>query len=54
MHEAGDAESRAGTKSQRQVEYFISLYTSTFIRLSHFYHEFCVHFITIMNGGGMG
>ena len=37
MHEAGDGDSSAGTKSQRYVEYFISHHTSIFIRLSHFY-----------------
>ena len=42
-----------------KFEYFIIPYTSTFIRLSHWYQEICVHCIVIMNygvglGGGMG
>ena len=28
-------------------------YTSTFIRLSHLYYKFYVHFILVMNDGGM-
>ena len=54
LQEAGDADSRAGTISQVLVEYFIFPQTSTFIRLSHFYQEFCVHCIVIINDGGMG
>ena len=53
LQEAGDADSRARTRSQVQVEYFIIPYTSTFIRLSYLYQEFCVHCIVIMNDGGM-
>ena len=52
LQEAGDADSRARTRSQVSVEYFIIPYTSTFIRLSHLYLEFCVHCIVIMNDGG--
>ena len=52
LQEAGDTDSRARTRSQVQVEYFIIPYTSTFIRLSHLYQEFCVHCIVIMNDGG--
>ena len=54
LQEAGDSDSRACTRSQVKVEYFINPYTSTFIRLSHLYQEFCVHCIVIMNDGGMG
>ena len=54
LQETGDADLRARTRSQAQVEYFIIPYTSTFIRLSHLYQEFCVHCIVIMNDGGMG
>ena len=54
LQEAGDADSRAGTMSQVQVEYFIFPQTSTFIRSSHFYQEFCVHCIVIINDEGMG
>ena len=54
LQEVGDADSRARTRSQVQVEYFIIPYTSIFIRLSHLYHELCVHCIVIMNDGGMG
>ena len=54
LQEGGDAESRACTRSQAWVEYFIIPYTSTFIRLSHLYQEFCVYYILIMNDGGMG
>ena len=54
LHEAGDADSRAGTRSQVEVEYFIIPYTSTFFRLSDLHQEFCVHYIAIMNDGGMG
>ena len=51
--EAGDADSMANTKSQVQVEYFIYLYISTFIRLSNLYWEFYVHGIVVINDGGM-
>ena len=54
LQEAGDADSRAHTRSQVWVEYFIIPYTSTFIRLSDLYQEFCVHCIVIMNDGGVG
>ena len=54
LQEAGNADSRASTISQVQVEYFIFPQTSTFIRLSHSYQEFCVHCIVIINDGGMG
>ena len=53
LQEAGDAESRARTRSQVYVEYFTIPYTSTFIRLSHLYQEFYVHCIIIMNDEGM-
>ena len=52
LQEAGDADSRARTRSQVSVEYFIIPYTSTFIRLSHLYQEFCVQCIIILNDGG--
>ena len=40
-----------GPKSQ--VNYFIILYTSIFIRLSHFYQEFYAHCIITIADGGM-
>ena len=54
LQEAGHADLRAGTISQVQVEYFIFPQFSIFIRLSHFYQEFCVPFIVIINDRGMG
>ena len=36
------------------LEYFIIPYTSTLIRLSHLYQEFCAHCIVIMNNVGSG
>ena len=36
------------------VKYFIIPYTSTLIKLSHLYQEFCVHYIVIINDGGGG
>ena len=54
FQEAGDADSRARTRFQVKVEYFIIPYASTFIRLSHLYQEFCDHYIVIMNDGGIG
>ena len=54
FQEAGDADSRARTRSEVSVEYLIFPYTSTFIRLSHLYQEFCVHCIVIVNDGRMG
>ena len=53
LQEAWDADSRAFTRSQVEVEYFIIHCTSIFIRLSHFYQEFCVYCVVIMNDGGM-
>ena len=38
----------------KMKHYFITPYTSTFIRLSHLYQEFCVHCTVLMNDGGMG
>ena len=54
LQEAGDADSRAHTRSKVSVEYFIIPYTSTFIRLAHLYLEFCVCCIVIMNDEGDG
>ena len=54
LHETGDADSRAHTRSQLQVEYFIIPYTSISIRLPHLcqgYHDHCV---VTANDGGMG
>ena len=51
LQEAGDADSRAHTRSQMYVEYFIIPYACTLIRLSHFYQEFCAHSVFIMNDG---
>ena len=53
LQEADDADSRARTRSQAFVEYFIILYTSTSIRFSHLcqgYHDHCV---VTANDGGM-
>ena len=36
LQEAGDADSRACTRSQVEVEYFIIPYTSRFIRIAEF------------------
>ena len=47
LQEVGNAESRACTRSQVYVEYFIIPYTSTLIRLSQLYQEFYVHYIII-------
>ena len=52
LHDVEDADSRARTRSQVQVEYFIIPYTSTFIRLSHLYQELCVCCIVLMSDGG--
>ena len=52
LQEADDADSRARTRSQAFVEYFI-LYTSTSIRFSQLcqgYHDHCV---VTANDGGM-
>ena len=54
LQEAEEADSRACTRSQVQVNYFIILYTSTFIRLSHLFQEAHVHFNGITNNVGMG
>ena len=51
LQEAGDADSKAHTRSQVEVEYFIIPYTSTFIRLSHLCQEFYVHSFIIIKGG---
>ena len=50
LQEAGDADSRAHTRSQAWVEYIIIPYTYTFIRLSHLYQEFYVYCIVLMGG----
>ena len=47
LQEVGNAESRACTRSQVYVEYFIIPYTSTLIRLSQLYQEFYDHYIII-------
>ena len=52
--EEGNADWRTGTRSQVYVEYLIILNTSSLIRLSHLYQEFCLHFIVFMNDGGIG
>ena len=54
FQEAGDAGSSPCTRSQVKVDYFINLYTSIFIRLSHLYQECHAHFIVIRNDGQMG
>ena len=51
LQEAGDADAKAYSISQVEVEYFVILSTSTFIRLSHLYQEFYVHFIIINERG---
>ena len=52
LQEAGDADSGTCTRSQVKVDYFNIPYTSTFIRFSHFYQEYHVHCIVVMNDGG--
>ena len=52
LQDAWDVDSRARTRSQVQVDYFIIPYTSTSIRLFHLYHECHVHCIVITNDGG--
>ena len=42
-----------GSINQVLVDYFIILYSSTFIRMSHLYQEYHVHSIVITNDGGM-
>ena len=54
LHEVGDADFRASTRSKVYVEYFVIPYTSTFIRLPHLYQECHVHCIVITNVWGMG
>ena len=54
LHEVGDADFRASTRSKVYVEYFVIPYTSTFIRLSHLYQECHVHCIVITDVWGMG
>ena len=53
LQEAGYPISRASTRCQVYVEYFIIPYTFTFIRLSHLYQEFCAHYVVIITDGGM-
>ena len=53
LQEAGDANWGAHTRCQVYVEYFIILYTSTFIRLPHLCQEFYIHCIAIINDGRM-
>ena len=53
LQEAGDADPSTRTRSQVvQIEYFIIIYTSTFIRFSDLHQEFCVHCIVIRNDRG--
>ena len=52
LQEAGDADSRTHARSQVKVDYFNIPYTPTFIRFSHFYQEYHVHCIVVMNDGG--
>ena len=54
FQEAWDADSRAHTRSQVWVEYFIIAYTSPFIRFSHLYQQLNVHYIVIINDWRMG
>ena len=54
LQESGDADSRARTRSQVEVEYFIIVNTCTFIRLSHLYWEFCVLSMFTVNDGEVG
>ena len=53
LQETWDADSRARTRCQLYVEYFIIPYNSTFIRLSHFYQELYVGCDVIKNDRGM-
>ena len=52
FQEAGDADSRARTRSQVEVDCFIIPYT--FIRPSHLYQEYHVNCIVITNDGRIG
>ena len=54
LKEAGDADSRAYTKSQVSEDYFIIPFISTFVRLSYLYQECHVHCIVIKNDVGIG
>ena len=54
LHESGDAGWKACTRSQMKVCYFIIVYTSIFIRLSHLYQECHGQFIVIANEEEMG
>ena len=53
FHEAEYADSRTCTICLVSVGYFTIPYTSTFIRLFHFYQECHVHCIVITIDGGM-
>ena len=54
FQEAGDADSRARTRSEVQVEYLIIAYTSTSIRLPHLYQEHRDHCVVTLYDGGVG
>ena len=54
LQEAGDADSRARTRSQVWVEYNIIPYTSTSITLLHLCQEYHDHYIVISSNGRMG
>ena len=52
LQEAGDADSRACTRSQILVEYFINPYTSTSIRLHYLCQGYHYHCVATANHGG--
>ena len=54
LQKAGDADSRALTRFQVKVEYFIIPYTSTSIRLPHLCEGYHDHCSTTANDGKVG
>ena len=54
LQEAGDADSRAHTRSQVSVEYNIIPYTSTSITLPHLCQGYHSHCVVTSSDGGMG
>ena len=54
LQEAGDGDSRAGTRSQVQVEYIIMLYTSISIRLLHLCQGSHAHYVITTYDRWMG
>ena len=55
LQNARDANSKACTRSQVQVDYFTIPYTSTFIRLSYLYHKaISIRLLLQLMGNGLG